>query len=119
MFQGLLKDVVDGTDGGVASVVMDLDGIALESSSKPNASFDIMTIGIELSVVLRSARQAAEALGAGATEELAIIAEQVTTVVRLVTPNYFVALSLVPGGNVGKGRYLLRTRAAELASELG
>ena len=98
---------------------MDLDGIALESYSKPDAAFDIMTIGIELSVVLRSARQAAEALGAGDTRELAIIAEQVITVVRLINANYFVALSLAPGGNVGKGRYLLRTRAPELAGELG
>ncbi len=119
MFQGLLKDVVEGTDGAVASVVMDLDGIALESYSKPDAVFDIMTIGIELSVVLRSARQAAEALGAGDTQELAVVAEQMTTVVRLIHANYFVALSLAPGGNVGKGRYLLRTRAPELAGELG
>jgi len=119
MFQGLLKDVVDGTSGGVASVVMDFDGIALESYSKPDAAFDVMTVGIELSVVLRSARQAAEALGAGTTQELAVVAEQMTTVVRLINANYFVALTLAPGGNVGKGRYLLRTRAPELASELG
>jgi len=119
MFQGTLREVVDGTEGGVASVVMDLDGIALESYAKPDSDLDIMTVGIELSVVLRSARQAAEALGAGATQELAIVADKMTTLVRQLNANYFVALSLAPGGNVGKGRYLLRTRAPELASELG
>ena len=52
MFEALLKDVVESTDGGVSSLVMDLDGIALDSYSKPGATFDIKTIGVELSVVL-------------------------------------------------------------------
>ena len=34
MFQALLKDVVEATEGGVASLVMDLDGIALEKCSE-------------------------------------------------------------------------------------
>jgi len=118
MFQAVLKDVVEATDGGVASVVMDLDGIALESYAKPDAPLDIMTVGIEVSVVLRSARQAATALGAGEATEVAIMTERMTTLVRLITPQYFMALSLGPGGNVGKGRYLLRTRAPELVGEL-
>ena len=39
MFQELLKDVVDSADRGVASLVMDLDGITLDSYSKPDAAF--------------------------------------------------------------------------------
>lgn len=118
MFDALLKDVVESTEGGVSSLVMDLDGIALTSYSKPDATFDIKTVGIELSVVLRSIRQAAEMLGAGEAREMAMMADGVTTVVRLLEQNYFIALSLEPGGNVGKGRYLLRTRAGELNAEL-
>lgn len=118
MFEALLKDVVESTDGGVSSLVMDFEGIALDSYSKPGADFDIKTIGIELSVVLRSIRQAAEMLGAGEAREMSLVADGMTTVVRLLNENYFVALSLEPGGNVGKGRYLLRTRAGELNAEL-
>jgi len=118
MFEALLKDVVDSTHGGVSSLVMDLDGIALDSYSKPGAAFDIKTIGIELTVVLRSIRQAADMLGAGEAREMSLVADGVTTVVRLLNENYFIALSLEPGGNVGKGRYLLRTRAGELNAEL-
>ncbi|MBW2535986.1 MAG: hypothetical protein JRI55_31120 [Deltaproteobacteria bacterium] len=118
MFEALLKDVVESTDGGVSSLVMDLDGIALDSYSKPGATFDIKTIGIELSVVLRSIRQAADMLGAGEAREMSLVSDRVTTIVRLLEQNYFVALSLEPGGNVGKGRYLLRTRAGELNAEL-
>jgi predicted regulator of Ras-like GTPase activity (Roadblock/LC7/MglB family) len=118
MFQGLLKDVVDSTEGAVASLVMDLDGITLDSYSKPNAAFDIKTVGIELSVVIKSVIQAASMLEAGDTREVAIMADQLTTLVRMVTGTYFVALSLEPTGNLGKARYLLRTRAPEMLREL-
>lgn len=118
MFQALLKDVVDGTQGAVSSVVMDLDGIALETYSNPEAPFDIKTVGIELSVVLKGVRHAAEMLGAGEAHEMAIVSDGLTTVARLLTSNYFIALSLQPGGNVGKARYLMRLRAPELAAEL-
>lgn len=118
MFEALLKDVVDSADGGLASLVMDLDGITLDSYSKPGAPFDIMTIGIELSVVIKAVKQAAGMLEAGGTREVAILADELTTLVRMVTDEYFVALSLAPGSNLGKARYVLRTRVPQMASEL-
>jgi predicted regulator of Ras-like GTPase activity (Roadblock/LC7/MglB family) len=118
MFQGVLKDVVDAADGGVASLIMDLEGITLDSYSKPDAKFDIKTIGIELSVVIKGVRQAASMLDAGDAHEVAIVADQLTTLVRMVNEQYFVALSLLPGSNVGKARYVLRTRAPRMAAEL-
>ena len=118
MFQELLKDVVEQTEGGVASLVMDLDGIALESYSQDDAQFDIKTIGIELSVVLKSIVQAVGMLDAGTTNEVAIMTERLTTLIRLVNEHYFVALSLAPDGNVGKARFLLRTRVPEMLAEL-
>jgi predicted regulator of Ras-like GTPase activity (Roadblock/LC7/MglB family) len=118
MFQELLKDMVDSADGGVASLVMDLDGITLDSYTKPDAAFDIMTIGIELSVVIKSVKQAGSMLEAGDTSEVAIMADQLVTLVRIINEDYFVALSLEPGGNVGKARYVLRTRVPQMAEEL-
>ena len=38
---------------------MDFEGIAVESYSKPDAAFDITTIGAEFSVVLKSIQRAA------------------------------------------------------------
>ncbi len=118
MFQGVLKDVVESSDGGVASLVMDLDGITLDSYTKPDARFDIQMIGIELSVVIRGVMQAASMLDAGSASEVAIVADNLTTLVRLVNEQYFVALSLEPGANIGKARYVLRTRVPGMAAEL-
>jgi len=118
MFQQLLRDVVEQTEGGVASLVMDLDGIALDRCAKESAAFDINSVGVELSVVLKSAIQAASMLDAGGTQEVTVVADKLVTLVRLVNDNYFVALSLLPEGNVGKARYMLRTRVPEMVAEL-
>ncbi|MBM4359460.1 MAG: hypothetical protein FJ096_15255 [Deltaproteobacteria bacterium] len=118
MFEALLQDVVESIEGGVAGVVMDLDGITLASHSREQTGQDVKSVGIELTVVLRSVKQAASMLEIGDVEELVLVADQLTTVVRIVTDHYFVAVALAPGGNLGRARYLLRTRALELVNEL-
>jgi hypothetical protein len=40
------------------------------------------------------------------------------TLVRVINQTYFVAMTLTPNGNLGKGRYLLRLMAPGLAKEL-
>src|SRR5262245_7987433 len=84
MFQELLKDVVDNTEGGLATLLMDFEGIAVDSYSRPGAPFDITTIGAEYSVVLKAIQRAAHMLEAGDTAEVAIQAEKVTTLIRVV-----------------------------------
>ena len=37
MFQAVLKEVVEGTEGGLATLLMDFEGIAVESYSKPGS----------------------------------------------------------------------------------
>jgi predicted regulator of Ras-like GTPase activity (Roadblock/LC7/MglB family) len=118
MFQAVLKEIVDGTEGGLSTLLMDFEGIALESYSKPGAPFDINNVGIEFGVVLKSIQRAAESLEAGHAAEVAIQADKMTTVLRVVNSSYFVAFSLSPDGNVGKARYMLRTRVPALAKEL-
>jgi predicted regulator of Ras-like GTPase activity (Roadblock/LC7/MglB family) len=118
MFQELLKGVVESADGGVACVVMDLDGIALDAYAREDAPHDISVVGIEMSVVIKSAKQAATMLEAGEAKEVAVVAEQLTTVARMVAENYFIAVTMLPGGNVGKARFLLRTRSSQVEQEL-
>jgi predicted regulator of Ras-like GTPase activity (Roadblock/LC7/MglB family) len=118
MFQDVLKDVVDNTEGGLATLLMDFEGIAVDSYSKPGAPFDITTIGAEFSVVLKSIQRAAEMLDAGSMGEVAIQSEKVTTLIRVINESYFVAFSMTPDANLGKARYMLRTRAPALLKEL-
>ena len=57
---------------------MDFEGIAVDSYSKPEAPFDITTIGIEFSVVLKSIQRAAQMLEANPALTPEVIREGLT-----------------------------------------
>jgi predicted regulator of Ras-like GTPase activity (Roadblock/LC7/MglB family) len=118
MFKEILQELVNRTDGGVAGLLMASDGIAIDQYSKGDGPFDIESVGMEYSVVLKGVQRAAEMLDAGTTEEVSVQTERLTTVVRMLSDEYFVALAVAPGGNVGKARYLLRVSAPKLIENL-
>jgi predicted regulator of Ras-like GTPase activity (Roadblock/LC7/MglB family) len=118
MFQDTLREIVEKTDGGVAGLIMDSEGIAVDSYSRADAPFDITTVGIEFGVVLGSIKRAADSLEAGNTSEIAIGTEKMITIIRTLNDTYFLALALRPDGNLGKGRYMMRTAAPKLIAEL-
>jgi predicted regulator of Ras-like GTPase activity (Roadblock/LC7/MglB family) len=118
MFQDALREIVDKTEGGVAGLIMDSEGIAVDSYARDDAAFDITTVGIEFGVVLGSIKRAADSLEAGRTSEVAIGTDKIVTLIRTLNDNYFLALAIRPDGNMGKGRYLMRTAAPKLLAEL-
>ncbi|MCL2779561.1 MAG: hypothetical protein FWD73_16335 [Polyangiaceae bacterium] len=118
MFKEALREVVEGTEGGIAGLLMDTSGIAVESYAKSDAAFDISTVGIEFGVVIGSIKRAAEMLEAGATHEIVIGTDKLVTLIRTLGDTYFLALALTPDGNYGKGRYLMRTAAPKIMAEL-
>lgn len=119
MFREALKEMVDSTEGGIAGLLMGYDGIPVEQYVKDDGALNVEAIGMEYSVILTQIRKAAEMLEAGSAREVAIQAEKMTTVIRLLNNDYFVAVTLSPDGNFGKARYLLRTSAAKFLESLG
>jgi predicted regulator of Ras-like GTPase activity (Roadblock/LC7/MglB family) len=73
---------------------------------------------MELSVVLREVRKATKQIEAGSVDEVMIRGAKVTTLIRVLTDEYFVALALPPGACAGKGRFLLRRAAPRLREQL-
>jgi predicted regulator of Ras-like GTPase activity (Roadblock/LC7/MglB family) len=118
MFKEALKGVVDNTEGGVAGLLMGYDGIPLADYVREGASLDVQTVGMEYSVILKDIRRAAEMLETGKAREVSIKAERMTTVIRFINEEYFIAVALRPDGNLGKARYKLRTAASALQSDL-
>ena len=118
MFKEILQDLVERTEGGVAGLLMASDGIAVDQYTSADGEFDIESVGMEYSVVLKGVQRAAEMLDAGETKEVSVQKERLTTVVRMLSDEYFVAVAVEPGGNVGKARYLLRTSAPALIENL-
>ncbi len=118
MFKEALVNIVDGTQGGLAGLLMDFEGIPLETYSRPEAAFDIEIVGAEISVVVKAIQRASEMLEAGETQEVAFKSDKMVTIIRVVNDTYFLALALEPDGNFGKGRFLMRVAVPGLKSEL-
>ena len=118
MFKEPLQKIVDNVEGGIAGLVMGFDGISVESYTREGHKIDINTVGMEFSFILTQVRKAAEILDIGGVNEISIKAEKLTLVIRVLNPDYFLALALGPDGNFGKGRYLMRVVAPRLQAEL-
>ena len=122
MFQAMLREVVEGTDGAIAGLLMGFDGITVDSYTRDQGTLGsdgLEALGSEYSQILGQIKQAALALELGEAREVAVSAENMTTVIRLLNESYFIALAMSPTGNLGKGRYLLRVNAPKLVESLG
>ena len=118
-----LEAVVSQVDGAIACSVMGFDGIAVETFQAPQSSelasqLELTSAWVEYGNTLSQLKSGAELLKAGAVTEVTVNAEKLVTLMRMVTPEYFVVLALKPEGNHGKGRYVLRITAPKLKAEL-
>jgi len=118
VFAETLKKVVDNVDGGMAAVVMGLDGIPVETYIKAADRIDVNTVAMEFSFILTQIRKAGDSLAVGSLEELSVKAQRLTLVCRMISPQYFVAIAMAPEGNFGKCRYLVRMASPALSAEL-
>jgi predicted regulator of Ras-like GTPase activity (Roadblock/LC7/MglB family) len=118
-FMAHLESVVSQVQGALACAVMGFDGIAVETHQLEDAaSLEITNAWVEYSGVLTQLKAAAETLKTGSVQEVTINSEKCMTLVRMVTPEYFLVLALKPDGNYGKGRYILRIVAPKVKAEL-
>lgn len=118
MFNEILQRIVDETAGAVGAVLMGYDGIPVDQHFLPDGDLDLQMVAVEYSNVLKEIRKTAELLKLGDTEEVSIKTERYMIVIRMVTEEYFVALTLRRDGNFGKGRYLLAREQANLHEAL-
>lgn len=114
-----LESVVNSVEGAVACSMMGFDGIAVETHQKEALDeIELQNTWVEYANVLSQIRTAAELLKTGEVAEISINTEKVVTLMRMVSPEYFLVLALKPEGNYGKGRYVLRITAPKVQAEL-
>ena len=118
-----LQGVVSSVDGAIACSVMGFDGIAVETLQSPKAgdaaaTLELTNAWVEFGNLLAQLKLTAETLKTGKVAELSVNSEKVITLMRMVNQDYFMVLALLPTGNYGKGRYVLRITAPKVAAEL-
>jgi predicted regulator of Ras-like GTPase activity (Roadblock/LC7/MglB family) len=118
-FRTHLESVVNQVDGALACSVMGFDGISVDTHQKEDAAeLELNGAWVEYANLLSQLRQAAETLKTGEVQEVSVNSERVLTLMRLISPEYFLVLALRADGNYGKGRYVLRVIAPKIRAEL-
>ena len=118
-FKEILSNIVQEMKGeALGSILMDKEGISVEKVETDGKGTDIETIAMGYSVVLKDIFKAAEMIKAGEVSEVFIKSASHSVIMRVLNENYFIALFLKPSGNMGKGRFLLRTASAEIKKEI-
>jgi predicted regulator of Ras-like GTPase activity (Roadblock/LC7/MglB family) len=118
LFAETLRKVVDNVDGGLAGVIMGLDGIAVETYVRQDDRVDVNTVAMEFSFILTQVRKAGDSLAVGGLEELTVKAQRLMLVCRMLSGQYFVAIAMAPEANWGKARYLTRLATPALVAAL-
>lgn len=118
MFAETLKKVVDNVDGGIAAVIMGLDGISVETYVRQQDRVDVNTVAMEFSFILGQVRKAGDSLAVGSLEEMVVKAQRLLLVCRMISPQYFIAIAISPEGNFGKARFLARLATPTLVAAL-
>jgi predicted regulator of Ras-like GTPase activity (Roadblock/LC7/MglB family) len=119
-FRESIEKLLNGIEGAVSCALMGFDGITVDISSKEAAAGgpDIQTLSMEFAHLIAQARRTLESVDAGALEEFTLRTDKMTLVVRLLTPQYFLACAILPAGNLGRARYLMRLTAPALRADL-
>ncbi|HEY6066035.1 MAG TPA: roadblock/LC7 domain-containing protein [Thermoanaerobaculia bacterium] len=116
-FAEALRRISDRVDGTRAVSLVGADGIPVETWGSTEG-LSMETVAAEMGGLLRAARNAGTASGAGAVREVATVADGAITVLSRVTGEYYLLLLLDREGNLGRGRFELRKAAAALEKEL-
>lgn len=122
-FRDQLTAVLTAVEGSIACSLMGFDGVGVETAKVPAqagaaTALDVETAWIEFGNVLSQLKSASETLKTGPVQEVSVNSENLIALMRMVTPEYFVVLALLPSGNYGKARYALRLAAPKLKAEL-
>ncbi|MBN2528395.1 MAG: roadblock/LC7 domain-containing protein [Deltaproteobacteria bacterium] len=119
MFGSILKDTVNNVKGAHAAILMGFDGIPVDMyTGGEDSDSDIEAIGMEFSVLLKEIQSAAQQLEAGNANEITVRTEKLSTIMRVLNDEYFLAIAVDANGNLGKARYLLRMAVPKLLEAL-
>lgn len=113
-----LTTIVQSVDGALAAMIMAYDGIPIDEVTVEQTEFDMQLLSVEYATVLKEIKRAVDVIKMGDLEEVSIATSRTCVVVKILNDDLFIVLILNRGGNIGKGRYLLKLKSYEILQEL-
>ena len=118
MFKEALGTLLAGVRGARSATVMGFDGIAIDVVDVDGANGQEQSTAVELAAVASQLRRAAEGLGSGQVREVSLETDDAVTLLRPLTAEYLLAMTVGRDGFVGQARYRMRVLAPKLVGEL-
>lgn len=115
-FSDTLKEIVSRVDGASSAMIIGADGISVEAYTSEKL-INLEDLGAEASAMIKDIRNAAETLGLGETKEFSLISDRCGIIMRKINNDYYLALVIRPEGNLGKGRFVLKTAVPKIEAE--
>jgi predicted regulator of Ras-like GTPase activity (Roadblock/LC7/MglB family) len=118
-FSDTLARMTARIEGGAAAIILGVDGIPIERyvATDQDRDIDFEMVATELTTLLRRSMKTASDTALGQLHEMVLATERMTFLLRPITSEYFLLLAILPGGNVGRGRFELRKAQISLMDE--
>ena len=117
-FTSVLRTIVEECGGGLGAALMGADGIPIEqvaaSTAPAEPATDVATLGVQFGRVLGELHKAADSVGGGALEELALRMANFWVLIEPVDDENYLVVAVDAGGNPGKARFLMRRHRISL-----
>jgi predicted regulator of Ras-like GTPase activity (Roadblock/LC7/MglB family) len=128
-FAEILRILADECGGGIGAALLGSDGIPIEQvqatvlpagvvTDAEALDEDLGAIGVEFGRVMDEARKASDSVSGGHVEEMLVQTARYWILLRSVDEDAFLALAMIPEGNVGKARFLMRRHLLALREQL-
>jgi predicted regulator of Ras-like GTPase activity (Roadblock/LC7/MglB family) len=117
-FRESLTEIQKAIPETLLITLLDRDGITLETVSGAATDIDLNAYFVEVTGAFSQVERSSQQLSTGLVDELVVRTQNLATVIRRVSDEYLLALSMPPGGNTGKARYWLRITAPKVVKEL-
>ena len=94
-----------------------VDGIPIAEICE-GSGVDLEKAAAECTSLIKTAAATGRAMEQGFAREVVLLCDDAQTILRTVTPDYFLCLILGPGAHLGRARYEVRKACQRLEEEL-
>lgn len=117
MFTEVLERLISGVDEAQGAAMIGVDGIPI-AEFRLRPGIDLEKIAAEVTSLIKAAVATGRALDHGLPKELLLKCQEAQTLLRAVTPEYYLCLVLDPQALTGRARYELEKASLRLEGEL-
>jgi predicted regulator of Ras-like GTPase activity (Roadblock/LC7/MglB family) len=115
-FSKILKESVERVNGAVSAMIVGIDGMTVEEYALEKI-INLDELSAEASQMMKDIASASEGLGLGQAREFSIISDLCGIIMQKISDEYYISMIIKPGGNFGKGRFVLRTTVSKIKDE--